>query len=49
MLQASALSQYDGLWARVVIVTLYSVVLYKTIGAIEKMVLHRFGAIAPTR
>jgi ABC-type nitrate/sulfonate/bicarbonate transport system permease component len=45
ILQASALSDYSGLWARVVLVTLYSVILYKAIGAVEKIVMARF---APT-
>lgn len=45
ILQASALSDYNGLWARVVLVTLYSVLLYKGIGVIERHVLARF---APT-
>ncbi len=45
ILQSGALSDYDGLWARVVLVTLYSVILYKFIGLIEKLVLVRY---APT-
>jgi ABC-type nitrate/sulfonate/bicarbonate transport system permease component len=45
ILQASALSDYNGLWSRVVLVTLYSVALYKIIGVIEGWVLTRF---APT-
>ncbi|MDQ6698335.1 MAG: ABC transporter permease [Actinomycetota bacterium] len=45
ILQSGALSDYDGLWARVALVTLYSVLLYKIIGGIEKLVLARY---APT-
>ncbi len=45
ILQSGALSDYDGLWARVALVTLYSVLLYKVIGGIEKLVLARY---APT-
>jgi ABC-type nitrate/sulfonate/bicarbonate transport system permease component len=45
ILQSGALSDYDGLWARVALVTVYSVLLYKVIGAIEKLVLARY---APT-
>lgn len=43
MLQVSALSDYNGLWSRVVLVTVYSVILYKLIGAAEKVVLARFA------
>jgi ABC-type nitrate/sulfonate/bicarbonate transport system permease component len=46
LLQSGALSDYSGLWSRVVLVTLYSVLLYKLIGLVEKQVLARF---APTR
>jgi ABC-type nitrate/sulfonate/bicarbonate transport system permease component len=46
LLQAGALSDYSGLWSRVVLVTLYSVILYKVIGFIEVRVLARF---APAR
>lgn len=45
ILQSGALSDYEGLWARVALVTLYSVLLYKIIGGIEKLVLARY---APT-
>ncbi|MBO0730148.1 MAG: ABC transporter permease [Acidimicrobiaceae bacterium] len=45
ILEVGALSDYSGLWSRVVLVTLYSVILYKLIGAIEKVVVARF---APT-
>jgi ABC-type nitrate/sulfonate/bicarbonate transport system permease component len=47
ILQASALSDYNGLWSRVALVTIYSVVLYKAIGGVERQVMRRFGAIAP--
>lgn len=43
ILQASALSDYSGLWARVVLVTMYSVLLYKIIGGVEVLVLRRFS------
>jgi ABC-type nitrate/sulfonate/bicarbonate transport system permease component len=46
LLQSGALSDYSGLWSRVVLVTLYSVLLYKIIGLVETRVLARF---APTR
>jgi ABC-type nitrate/sulfonate/bicarbonate transport system permease component len=46
LLQAGALSDYSGLWSRVVLVTLYSVILYTVIGFIEIRVLARF---APAR
>jgi ABC-type nitrate/sulfonate/bicarbonate transport system permease component len=49
ILQASALSDYSGLWSRVVLVTLFSVLLYKLIGAVEKVVLNRFGAVPAER
>ncbi|MCU1378540.1 MAG: binding-protein-dependent transport system inner rane component [Acidimicrobiales bacterium] len=47
ILQASALSDYNGLWSRVALVTMYSVVLYKVIGGVEVLVLRRFSAVAP--
>jgi ABC-type nitrate/sulfonate/bicarbonate transport system permease component len=47
ILQASALSDYNGLWSRVALVTIYSVVLYKAIGGVEVLVLRRFSAVAP--
>ena len=46
ILEVSALSDYNGLWSRVVVVTLYSTILYKAIGAVEKLVLARY---APAR
>jgi ABC-type nitrate/sulfonate/bicarbonate transport system permease component len=45
ILQAGALSEYNGLWARVALITLYSILLYKAIGAVERAVLARY---APT-
>ncbi|MCU1375247.1 MAG: binding-protein-dependent transport system inner rane component [Actinomycetia bacterium] len=47
ILQASALSDYNGLWSRVALVTMYSVVLYKAIGGVEVLVLRRFSTVAP--
>ena len=44
ILQASALSDYNGLWSRVALVTIYSVVLYKVIGGVEVLVMRRFAA-----
>jgi sulfonate transport system permease protein len=46
MLDAVAVSDYSGLWARVVLVTVYSAVLYGLIGMVEKVVLRRFGSVA---
>jgi ABC-type nitrate/sulfonate/bicarbonate transport system permease component len=46
ILKAEALSRYNDMWARVVVVTLLSVVLYKLIGAVEAVVLNRYS---PTR
>jgi ABC-type nitrate/sulfonate/bicarbonate transport system permease component len=47
MLSASATSDYDGLWARVALATLFTLALYKSIGAIEQLVLdHLSGARA---
>jgi ABC-type nitrate/sulfonate/bicarbonate transport system permease component len=43
ILRAGALSDYAGLWARVVLVTLYSIILYKIIGGIEGRVLARYA------
>ena len=43
ILRAGALSDYSGLWARVVLVTLYSIILYKVIGGIEGRVLARYA------
>jgi sulfonate transport system permease protein len=38
MLSASAQSDYDGLWARVVVATLFSLSIYNTIGVAERAV-----------
>jgi ABC-type nitrate/sulfonate/bicarbonate transport system permease component len=43
LLQSGALSDYSGLWSRVVLVTLYSVLLYKLIGVVERVVVSRFA------
>jgi ABC-type nitrate/sulfonate/bicarbonate transport system permease component len=43
IIQSSAMSDYNGLWARVALVTLYSVALYKVIGAVEQLVLSRYA------
>ena len=37
---------YNGLWSRVALVTLYSVLLYKVIGGVERVVLARFAPTA---
>jgi ABC-type nitrate/sulfonate/bicarbonate transport system permease component len=49
ILQAGALSDYNGLWARVAVITICSVLLYRLIGAVERVVLVRFAAVAPAR
>jgi ABC-type nitrate/sulfonate/bicarbonate transport system permease component len=46
MLDAVAVSDYNGLWTRVFLVTLYSALLYQLIGVVERVVLSRFGAVA---
>jgi ABC-type nitrate/sulfonate/bicarbonate transport system permease component len=46
LLNASAVSDYNGLWARVVLITLYSTVLYQLVGVAENLVMKRFGATA---
>jgi ABC-type nitrate/sulfonate/bicarbonate transport system permease component len=43
ILQSGALSDYTGLWSRVALVTLYSVLLYKLIGMAERRVLARYA------
>lgn len=45
IIQAGAVSDYNGLWARVALVTMYSVVLYKAIGGVEGLVMRRFGSV----
>ena len=42
ILQATALSDYDGLWARVALVTAFSLALYKLVGVVEQSALGRF-------
>jgi len=44
MTRAISLFNNDKLWAAVFLVTLYSVVLYTLIGAVERLVLARFGS-----
>jgi ABC-type nitrate/sulfonate/bicarbonate transport system permease component len=43
MLTAGASSDYDAVWARVVVVTAYAVVLYLAVGVLERVVLNRYG------
>jgi ABC-type nitrate/sulfonate/bicarbonate transport system permease component len=43
LLNASAVSDYTGLWARVVLITVYSTLLYQLIGVAENLVMRRFG------
>jgi ABC-type nitrate/sulfonate/bicarbonate transport system permease component len=45
ILASGALSNYNGLWSRVVVVTLCSVGLYKAIGGLEKLVMARFSPV----
>ena len=42
---AQALSDYRGLWARVALVTLYSLILYSVIGFFERLVFRRMGVM----
>jgi ABC-type nitrate/sulfonate/bicarbonate transport system permease component len=44
LLNASAVSDYDGLWARVVVITVFSTALYQLVGIAETMVMRRFGS-----
>jgi ABC-type nitrate/sulfonate/bicarbonate transport system permease component len=46
MLNAQADFSYAGIWARVVVVTAYAVILYGLIGSLERVVLARFGHTA---
>jgi ABC-type nitrate/sulfonate/bicarbonate transport system permease component len=48
ILTAGPKSEYYGLWSRVALVTIYSVVLYNAIGGIETLVMRRFGTPART-
>jgi ABC-type nitrate/sulfonate/bicarbonate transport system permease component len=43
MLTAGAQSDYDAVWTRVVVVTVYAVVLYLAVGVLERIVLARYG------
>jgi ABC-type nitrate/sulfonate/bicarbonate transport system permease component len=43
MLQSTTLSNYNMLWSATVLVTVYSLVLYTVISAIEKVVLAKYG------
>jgi ABC-type nitrate/sulfonate/bicarbonate transport system permease component len=43
ILRAGAISDYPSLWTRVVLVTLYSIILYNIIGAIESRMLARYA------
>jgi ABC-type nitrate/sulfonate/bicarbonate transport system permease component len=44
LLNASAVSDYNGLWARVVVITVYSTALYQLVGIAESLVMRRFGS-----
>jgi ABC-type nitrate/sulfonate/bicarbonate transport system permease component len=46
LLNASAVADYNGLWARVVVITVYSTLLYNLIGVAEGLVMKRFGSTA---
>ncbi len=46
LLNASAVSDYNGLWARVVLITVYSTALYQLVGIAESLVMRRFGSAA---
>jgi ABC-type nitrate/sulfonate/bicarbonate transport system permease component len=45
MVTSSATSQYDMLWAAVVVITVVSVLIYNTVTTVESPVLARFGAV----
>jgi len=45
MLQSMTLSNYNLLWSAVVLVTIYSVIVYSIIAAIEKIALAKFGPV----
>jgi ABC-type nitrate/sulfonate/bicarbonate transport system permease component len=45
MLQSGSLSNYNMLWAATVLVTVYSIVVYSLIAAIEKVALARYGDV----
>jgi sulfonate transport system permease protein len=42
---AEAISDYSGLWTRVALVTLYSLILYNLIGFVERLVFRRMGNV----
>ncbi len=43
MLQAGSLSNYNLLWSATALVTIYSIVVYSVIAAIEKVALAKYG------
>lgn len=45
IITAQAQSEYDLLWSGVVLVTLYSMILYDLIGLAERMIMRRFGVV----
>ena len=45
MLQSMTLSNYNLLWSAVVLVTIYSVIVYSIIAAIEKIALAKYGPV----
>jgi len=45
MLQSMTLSNYNLLWSAVVLVTIYSVIVYSIIAAIEKVALAKYGPV----
>jgi ABC-type nitrate/sulfonate/bicarbonate transport system permease component len=49
IITAQAQSEYDLLWSGVVLVTLYSMILYDLIGLAERMIMRRFGAVLTGR
>jgi ABC-type nitrate/sulfonate/bicarbonate transport system permease component len=44
ILQAGSFNDFNAVWSRVAVVTIYSMLLYNIIGGIETVVLRRFGA-----
>jgi ABC-type nitrate/sulfonate/bicarbonate transport system permease component len=45
MLQAGSLSNYNLLWSATALVTIYSIVIYSIIAAIEKVALAKYGDV----
>ena len=43
MLQSSSLSNYNMLWSATVLITIYSIVVYSIIAAIEKVMLAKYS------